>query len=397
MAGPISVALTVSTTGTDSDFVVKLIDVYPGDYPQPERPAPAPGQPAPRPPSNYVRMGGYQQLVRGEPFRAKFRRGFEKPVPMVPGEPTAITFDLPDVYHVFRRGHRVMVQVQSSWFPLVDRNPQRFMEIPKAKAADFQKATQRVYHGSHAYAAGGVGHAPSGPGAIDRAGGHRACQKQRRQQPGPAANAVQSAASDLSTDLLLTTAACSSPALDIAALLVEVRALAACPRRRGDLVSSRLDERTVADRSPSAGACVGPSTFPQVASRPDWGRVAAERECTHGEDPTLPCLEARAVAVSTIAAVPYDVVNTDEARALAAGNDLSFLHVSRAEIDLPADTNPYADIVYRTAAERFARHAAAHRRRGRARASTSTSCGWAPTSRPGWRRATRWTSTTRTS
>ena len=148
VAGPISVSLTVSSTGTDSDFVVKLIDGYPGDYPQPEPPAAAPGQPATRPPSNVVRMGGYQQLVRGEPFRAKFRRGFEAPVPLVPGESTEIRFDLPDVYHVFRPGHRLIVQVQSSWFPLVDRNPQRFMDIPKAKPGDFQKATQRVYHGS---------------------------------------------------------------------------------------------------------------------------------------------------------------------------------------------------------------------------------------------------------
>jgi putative CocE/NonD family hydrolase len=148
VAGPISVSLTVSSTGTDSDFVVKLIDGYPGNYPQPGPPAAAPGQPAARPPSNVVRMGGYQQLVRGEPFRAKFRRGFEAPVPLVPGEPAEIRFDLPDVYHVFRPGHRLIVQIQSSWFPLVDRNPQRFMDIPKAKAGDFQKATQRVYHGS---------------------------------------------------------------------------------------------------------------------------------------------------------------------------------------------------------------------------------------------------------
>ena len=137
--------------------MVKLIDGYPGNYPQPELPAAAPGQPAPRPPSNYVRMGGYQQLVRGEPFRAKFRRGFETPVPLVPGEPTEIRFDLPDVYHVFRPGHRLIVQVQSSWFPLVDRNPQQFMEIPKAKAADFQKATAAGLPRLDAYAAGGVG------------------------------------------------------------------------------------------------------------------------------------------------------------------------------------------------------------------------------------------------
>jgi hypothetical protein len=148
VAGPVAVALTVSSSGTDSDFVVKLIDGYPGDYPQPEPAASAPGQPPRRPPSNYVRMGGYQQLVRGEPFRAKFRRGFERPVPLVPDEPAEIAFELPDVYHVFRPGHRLIVQVQSTWFPLVDRNPQQFLEIPKAKAADFTRARQRVYHGS---------------------------------------------------------------------------------------------------------------------------------------------------------------------------------------------------------------------------------------------------------
>jgi putative CocE/NonD family hydrolase len=139
IAGPIKVSLNVSTSGTDSDFVVKLIDVYPGDYPTP---APLQGQPVPQ---NAVRMGGYQQLVHGEPFRAKFRNSLEKPEPMKPNEAAAIRFEMPDVYHGFRRGHRVMVQVQSSWFPIVDRNPQKFMDIPKAKAEDFQKATQRVY------------------------------------------------------------------------------------------------------------------------------------------------------------------------------------------------------------------------------------------------------------
>jgi len=83
--------------------------------------------------------------VRGEPFRGKYRHGFEKPEPFVPGEPTTIAFELPDVYHAFRRGHRLMVQVQSSWFPLVDRNPQVFMDIPTAKPSDFKKATERVY------------------------------------------------------------------------------------------------------------------------------------------------------------------------------------------------------------------------------------------------------------
>jgi hypothetical protein len=139
IAGPIKVSLNVSTSGTDSDFVVKLIDVYPGDYPTPELPQ---NQLIP---ANAVEMGGYQQLVRGEPFRAKFRNSFEKPEPMTPNQPTAINFEMPDVYHAFRRGHRLMVQIQSSWFPLVDRNPQKFIDIPKARPDDFQKATQRVY------------------------------------------------------------------------------------------------------------------------------------------------------------------------------------------------------------------------------------------------------------
>ena len=142
VAGPIDVSLTVSTTGTDSDFVVKVIDVYPNDYPTPAAPA---GHPVP---ANAVKMGGYQQLVRGEPFRGKYRNSFEKPEPFVPGQPTAIKFDLPDVYHAFRKGHRVMVQVQSSWFPLVDLNPQRFGDIPNTKAGDFVKATHRLFHDS---------------------------------------------------------------------------------------------------------------------------------------------------------------------------------------------------------------------------------------------------------
>jgi putative CocE/NonD family hydrolase len=139
VAGPVTITLHVSTTGTDADFVVKVIDGYPGDYPTPAPPA---GQPVP---SSAVKMGGYQQLVRGEPFRGKYRNSFEKPEPFVPGQPATIAYELPDVYHAFRRGHRIMIQVQSSWFPVVDRNPQKFMEIPTAVASDFQKATQRVY------------------------------------------------------------------------------------------------------------------------------------------------------------------------------------------------------------------------------------------------------------
>jgi hypothetical protein len=137
--GPIDVTLHVATSGTDSDFVVKVIDVYPPDYPTPEWKGPQPR------PANYVRMGGYQQLVRGEPFRGKFRRSFEKPEPFTPNAPDVITFQLGDVAHVFRRGHRLMVHVQSSWFPLTDRNPQTFVDIPRASPDDFRIATQRVY------------------------------------------------------------------------------------------------------------------------------------------------------------------------------------------------------------------------------------------------------------
>lgn len=137
--GPIGVDLHVSTSGTDSDFVVKVIDVFPSDYPTPDWKGPQPE------PANRVRMGGYQQLVRGEPFRGKFRQSFSKPVPFTPNQPDRIRFDLPDVAHTFRRGHRLMVQIQSSWFPLVDRNPQVFGDIPKTRPEDFQIATQRVY------------------------------------------------------------------------------------------------------------------------------------------------------------------------------------------------------------------------------------------------------------
>jgi uncharacterized protein len=143
VTGPISVDLKVSTSGTDSDFVVKVIDVFPGDYPENE---PAPGGRGAQP-ANAVKMGGYQELIRGEPFRGKFRKSFEKPEPFDPGKPDRITFRLPDVAHTWREGHRIMVQIQSSWFPLTDRNPQKFMDIPKALSTDFVKATEHVYFG----------------------------------------------------------------------------------------------------------------------------------------------------------------------------------------------------------------------------------------------------------
>jgi uncharacterized protein len=131
--GPVEAALQVATSGTDSDWIVKLIDVYPNDYPDPE------------PNPTGVPMGGYQQLVRGDVMRGKFRKSFENPEPFVPNTPTPVNFTMQDIYHTFRAGHRIMVQVQSSWFPLVDRNPQKFVDIYKATQADFQKATERVY------------------------------------------------------------------------------------------------------------------------------------------------------------------------------------------------------------------------------------------------------------
>ena len=134
IAGPIQVNLVVSTTGTDSDWVVKLIDVYPDDYPDPD------------PNPTRSSMGGYQQLVRAEIMRGKFRDSYEKPQPFVPNKTTTVKFAMNDVLHNFRNGHRLMIQVQSSWFPLIDRNPQVFTDIYSAKESEYHKATQHVYH-----------------------------------------------------------------------------------------------------------------------------------------------------------------------------------------------------------------------------------------------------------
>ena len=133
LAGPLQAELHVSTSGTDSDWVVKLVDVYPDDYPDP------------RPNPTAVRMGGYQQLVRGDVMRGKFRNSLEHAEPFAPGKPAEVRFTLQDCYHTFRSGHRIMIQVQSSWFPLIDRNPQKFVDIYHAQEADFQSAVQRVY------------------------------------------------------------------------------------------------------------------------------------------------------------------------------------------------------------------------------------------------------------
>ena len=98
-------------------------------------------------PDDLRENGGYEMLVRGEIFRGKFRNSFEKPEPFTPDKPEKIEYRMPDVFHTFRRGHRVVVQIQSTWFPLADRNPQKFMDIYSARREDFVKATQRVYFG----------------------------------------------------------------------------------------------------------------------------------------------------------------------------------------------------------------------------------------------------------
>lgn len=134
ISGNIMADLFVATTGTDADFIVKLIDVYPGDAPNDS-------------PIEGTKMGGFQLMVRGEVMRAKFRNSFSHPEAMVPHAVTELKFDMQDAAHCFKKGHRIMVQVQSTWFPLVDRNPQRFVNIYKATAADFQKATHEVYFG----------------------------------------------------------------------------------------------------------------------------------------------------------------------------------------------------------------------------------------------------------
>jgi len=136
LAGDIVAHLQVSTTGTDADWIVKLIDVYPDDEPNLEHTP------------EHVRLAGYQQMVRSEIIRGRFRNSYENPEPFVPGQVTDVTLPLQDVLHTFRAGHRIMVQVQSTWFPLFDRNPQAYVDnIFEASATDFIKATHRVYHG----------------------------------------------------------------------------------------------------------------------------------------------------------------------------------------------------------------------------------------------------------
>jgi len=134
LAGPVVASLMVSLSNTDADFIVKLIDVLPADT--------APNA------SNGYPMGNYEMLVRAEVMRGKFRNSFEKPEPFVPGKPTLVKYTLPDIAHTFLKGHKLMVQIQSTWFPLTDRNPQQFLDINSAKDSDFVKETIHIYHNS---------------------------------------------------------------------------------------------------------------------------------------------------------------------------------------------------------------------------------------------------------
>jgi hypothetical protein len=132
LTGPVIANLLTSISTTDADFVVKLIDVFPDGFRYSENDA--------------YPMGGYQMLVRGEIMRGKFRNSFEKPEAFVPGKISPVSFELPDVAHKFLKGHKIMIQVQSSWFPLADRNPQQFLDIYHCDEKDFIRSTIRVWH-----------------------------------------------------------------------------------------------------------------------------------------------------------------------------------------------------------------------------------------------------------
>jgi putative CocE/NonD family hydrolase len=140
LAGQIGISLKVATSGTDADFIVKVVDVYPNDTP------PNPDVPAAIATLTGEQLAGYEQLVKGDVFRARWRESYTTPKAMVPGQPTSIDYQLQDVFHTFKKGHRLMVQVQSTWFPLIDRNPQTFVpNINTASESDFRPATMRVY------------------------------------------------------------------------------------------------------------------------------------------------------------------------------------------------------------------------------------------------------------
>ena len=139
LAGPVMANILTSISTTDADFVVKLIDVFPDDFVY---------KTGSKGNNENYSMGGYQMLVRGEIMRGKYRNSFSLPAAFVPSQRTMVKFELPDVAHTFKKGHRLMIQVQSSWFPLADRNPQQFLNIYKADESDFIKSTIKIYNGS---------------------------------------------------------------------------------------------------------------------------------------------------------------------------------------------------------------------------------------------------------
>lgn len=141
LAGPVIANLLTSISTTDADFVVKLIDVFPDDFTyEGEKPQTGRFGGGPYP------MGGYQMLVRGEIMRGKYRNSFEKPTAFKPNKVETVKFELPDVSHVFKKGHRIMIQIQSSWFPLADRNPQQFLNIYEADEKDFIPSEIKIHH-----------------------------------------------------------------------------------------------------------------------------------------------------------------------------------------------------------------------------------------------------------
>ena len=139
LAGPLVAKLMTSISTTDADFVVKLIDVFPDEFKYDEAVS-GKGNGKEYP------MGGYQMLVRGEIMRGKYRNSFAKPEAFTPGKITEVKYTLPDIAHTFKKGHKLMIQIQSSWFPLADRNPQKFINIYSCNDSDFQKSTIKIYH-----------------------------------------------------------------------------------------------------------------------------------------------------------------------------------------------------------------------------------------------------------
>ena len=157
--GPVSAHLQAATTGSDADFDVKVIDVFHGTEGASSSAVQlqAKHDQLPIPGDN---TAGYQQLVRGEPMRARFRNSWEKPEAMRPSQITPVNFAMPDVNYTFLKGHRIMVQIQSSWFPMIDLNPQSFVNTATAKPSDFVKAMQRVYHSPAAASSISIGVLP---------------------------------------------------------------------------------------------------------------------------------------------------------------------------------------------------------------------------------------------